>query len=114
VLTPYTGQLQKLQAKMCSDFEIVLSERDEDLLAKEGFIDEEVVLESEYSVNQLASRRKPLQRKKLSDLLRLSTADNFQGEEAKIIIISLVRSNKAQKVGFLKTTNRINVLLSRA
>jgi hypothetical protein len=114
VLTPYTGQLQKLRAKMRSDFEIVLSERDEDLLAKEGFIDEGVVPESEHSVNQLASSRKPLERKKLSDLLRLSTADNFQGEEAKIIIISLVRSNNAQKVGFLKTTNRINVLLSRA
>lgn len=37
VLTPYTGQLQKLRAKMRSDFEIVLSERDEDLLTKEGF-----------------------------------------------------------------------------
>lgn len=40
--------------------------------------------------------------------------DNFQGEEAKIVIVSLVRSNKEKKVGFLKTTNRINVLLSRA
>jgi hypothetical protein len=33
-LTPYTGQLQKLHAKMRSEFGIVLSEHDEDLLAK--------------------------------------------------------------------------------
>lgn len=38
-------------------------------------------------------------------------SDNFQGEEAKIVIISFVRSNRERKVGFLKTTNRINVLL---
>jgi len=99
---------------MRSDFEIVLSEQDEDLLAKEGFIDKGVVPESEHSVNQLASSRKPLERKKLFNLLCLLTADNFQGKEAKIIIISLVQSNKAQKVGFLKTTNCINVLLSCA
>lgn len=40
--------------------------------------------------------------------------DNFQGEEAKVIVVSLVRSNKDQKIGFLSTENRINVLLSRA
>src|SRR5258708_2330707 len=47
-------------------------------------------------------------------MLRIATVDNFQGEEAKVIIVSLVRSNKEKKVGFLRTTNRINVLLSRA
>ena len=36
---------------MRSDFEIVLSERDEDLLAKEGFNDEGAVLGSEHAVN---------------------------------------------------------------
>lgn len=51
---------------------------------------------------------------RLSELLRIATIDNFQGEEAKLIIVSLVRSNIERKVGFLRTTNRINVLLSRA
>ncbi|KAH8743190.1 hypothetical protein BGZ57DRAFT_981182 [Hyaloscypha finlandica] len=46
VLTPYTRQLQKLRAKMRNEFEIVLSERDQEILAKDGFIDEEVVGES--------------------------------------------------------------------
>ena len=110
VLTPYTGQLQKLRTKMRNEFEIVLSERDEEVLAKDGFIDEEVLGESEQSEYE----KRPLERKKLDDLLRIATVDNFQGEEAKIIIISLVRSNNEKRVGFLKTTNRINVLLSRA
>ncbi|KAH4209175.1 hypothetical protein HBI81_042970 [Parastagonospora nodorum] len=113
VLTPYTGQLQKLRAAMRNDFEIVLSERDEEALEKDGFTisntpqDQRVAAAAEQG-------RKPLQKKQLSDLLRIATVDNFQGEEAKVVIISLVRSNKAQKVGFLKTSNRINVLLSRA
>ena len=114
VLTPYGGQLQKLRAKMRSDFEIVLSERDQETLAKEGFDLETPSPDEEQSADQSGVSRKPLQKKKLSDLLRIATVDNFQGEEAKIVIISLVRSNNAQKVGFLKTTNRINVLLSRA
>lgn len=37
--------------------------------------------------------------------------DNFQGEEAKVVIVSLVRSNENGNVGFLKASNRINVLL---
>ena len=44
--------------------------------------------------------------------------DNFQGEEASIVIISLVRNSGNEddrgSIGFLKSTNRSNVLLSRA
>ena len=50
----------------------------------------------------------------ISSLFSIATVDNFQGEEAKVVIVSLVRSNKEKNVGFLRTTNRINVLLSRA
>ena len=55
-----------------------------------------------------------LQRTSLSQALRISTIDNFQGEEAKVVVISLVRSNDENKCGFLNNSNRINVLLSRA
>jgi hypothetical protein len=112
VLTPYTGQLQKLRAKMRNDFEIVLSDRDEETLARDGFSEEKTPLEEDDQTIS-ANKRKPLEKKKLSELLRIATVDNFQGEESKIIIVSLVRSNKRKKVGFLKTKNRINVLLSR-
>ena len=46
--------------------------------------------------------------------LRISTVDNFQGEENDIILLSLVRCNKNGIVGFLKVDNRICVALSRA
>ncbi|XP_069114828.1 NFX1-type zinc finger-containing protein 1-like [Argopecten irradians] len=45
---------------------------------------------------------------------RITTVDNFQGEENKIIILSLVRCNSKGTIGFLKESNRICVALSRA
>lgn len=109
VLTPYTGQLQKLRHKMRNDFEVVLSDRDQETLRRDGFETEEIDLQS-----QVPSGYTPLAKKQMSELLRMATVDNFQGEEAKVVIVSLVRSNKEKKVGFLRTSNRINVLLSRA
>ncbi|KAI9801196.1 MAG: hypothetical protein M1825_003470 [Sarcosagium campestre] len=109
VLTPYVGQLQKLRAVMREKFEIVVSERDQEALYTAGLEDDS----SPQTDSSRASHHK-LEKKQFTDLLRVATVDNFQGEEAKIVIISLVRSNNQRNVGFLKTTNRINVLLSRA
>ncbi|KIW22051.1 uncharacterized protein PV07_12556 [Cladophialophora immunda] len=115
VLTPYTGQLQKLRSALRADFEIVLSDRDQDALEKDGFgLGATGPGETGRDDQSGQQRKAPLEKKKLSELLRVATVDNFQGEEAKVIIVSLVRSNNANKVGFLRTTNRINVLLSRA
>lgn len=114
VLTPYTGQLQRLREKMRNDFEVVLSERDQEILTKEGFNLEGAHSESDETSGQVNPGFKPFQKKKMTELLRVATVDNFQGEEAKVVIVSLVRSNKKKKVGFLRTTNRIDVLLSRA
>ncbi len=100
ILTPYASQMQKLRAALSADFEIVLGDRDEDELERNGLSDDEFTM--------------PLRKKQLIDTLRLATVDNFQGEEAKVVIVSLVRSNPKRNVGFLKTPNRINVLLSRA
>ena len=50
----------------------------------------------------------------IGNMLKLATIDNFQGEESKVVILSTVRSNTQNKVGFLKTPNRINVGCSRA
>ncbi|WAR28363.1 ZNFX1-like protein [Mya arenaria] len=46
--------------------------------------------------------------------VRLTVVDNYQGEENDIIILSLVRSSSENRIGFLKTENRICVALSRA
>ena len=114
VLTPYTGQLQKLRSAMRNDFEIVLSDRDQEALDKDGFTEGDASPQHEVAELHSTHRKTVLEKKTLSDLLRIATVDNFQGEEAKVIIVSLVRSNNEKRVGFLRTTNRINVLLSRA
>jgi superfamily I DNA and/or RNA helicase len=46
--------------------------------------------------------------------VRFVNVDNYQGEENDIIILSLVRSNDSGQIGFLKTSNRVCVALSRA
>mgnify|MGYP003918237553 FL=1 len=46
--------------------------------------------------------------------VRVDTIDSFQGQEADVVYISLVRSNDRQEVGFLKDYRRMNVALTRA
>ncbi|ODM89372.1 NFX1-type zinc finger-containing protein 1 [Orchesella cincta] len=46
--------------------------------------------------------------------VRITCVDNYQGEENDIILLSLVRSNKEDKIGFVGIDNRICVALSRA
>lgn len=48
--TPYNGQLQKIRAKMRNDFEIVLSERDQETLTKDGYIGDDVNSEDDDAV----------------------------------------------------------------
>ncbi|KAI9777061.1 MAG: hypothetical protein M1839_009112 [Geoglossum umbratile] len=45
---------------------------------------------------------------------KVATVDSYQGEENKIILLSLVRSNSWDEIGFLSNANRICVALSRA
>lgn len=44
----------------------------------------------------------------------IAVVDNYQGEENDIILLSLVRSNEAGNIGYLRLHNRICVALSRA
>jgi superfamily I DNA and/or RNA helicase len=67
ILTPYTGQLQKLRSKLRNEFEIVLSERDQEMLQKEGFVGGET---EEPQSNNIFFTGKPLQKKQMSYLLR--------------------------------------------
>ncbi|KAJ8974613.1 hypothetical protein NQ317_019358 [Molorchus minor] len=46
--------------------------------------------------------------------INITSVDNFQGEENKIILLSLVRNNQQSKIGFLAMENRVCVALSRA
>ena len=111
VISPYVGQLRKLRNELRNTFSVQLSEKDQD----------EVDAIDEPNVNE--NSRPSIERRDLSQSVRIATVfvievlkltaqvDNFQGEEAKVVVISLVRSNENGQVGFLKTPNRINVLL---
>ncbi|MFT3912354.1 MAG: AAA domain-containing protein [Ferruginibacter sp.] len=46
--------------------------------------------------------------------MRISTIDSFQGQEKETIILSLVRSNDENDIGFLKDYRRMNVAITRA
>ena len=66
-----------------------------------------------FYVGQVLAIKKQL--KKLSiDNIRVSSVDNYQGEECDIVLLSLVRSNKKDDIGFLKYFNRVCVAFSRA
>ena len=46
--------------------------------------------------------------------LEVNTIDSFQGQEADVVYISLVRSNAEGEIGFLKDYRRMNVAMTRA
>ncbi|MBD5280422.1 MAG: AAA family ATPase [Bacteroides sp.] len=47
-------------------------------------------------------------------LISVNTVDGFQGQERDVIVISLVRSNEAGNIGFLRDLRRMNVAMTRA
>ena len=69
VLTPYTGQVVQLRDFLRNDFEIVLSERDHDILAQEGLTGDVDASENQHTSDGVEVVQ-TVERKKLSDLLR--------------------------------------------
>lgn len=83
-------------------------------LLKQGYRPREITIIAAYGgQKELFETTIENQYKLLSKIL-VTTIDGFQGEENKIILLSLVRSNIQNKIGFLKTPNRVCVALSRA
>ncbi|KAK4872847.1 hypothetical protein RN001_014876 [Aquatica leii] len=83
-------------------------------LIQNGYKSEDITIIGAYSAQMFALWK---EQRKCSDLLegvRITVLDNYQGEENKIILLSLVRNNKEGKIGFLKIENRVCVALSRA
>ncbi len=52
-------------------------------------------------------------KRKIRDV-EIHTVDGFQGREKEVIILSLVRSNPDQEIGFLSDLRRLNVAITRA
>ena len=102
ILTPYNEQLAAFTNRFKGMCSLWLSDKDREFLIDEGLMDSEAISSGTKTNVQI------------SKVLKLATIDNFQGEESRVIILSTVRSNLEQRVGFMKTSNRINVGCSRA
>lgn len=95
ILTPYLGQLSLLRNKLSRDHDPILNDLDSHDLVQAG-----VLPAASAEIN-----KKPI---------RLSTIDNYQGEESDIVVASLTRSNEDGDIGFMSAPERLNVLVSRA
>ena len=81
-------------------------------LLKQQYSPSEITILTTYSAQMFLLRRLMAQEEFVG--VSITVVDNYQGEENEIVLLSLVRSNIENNIGFLKTENRINVALSRA
>ncbi|KAK8013231.1 hypothetical protein PG991_009502 [Apiospora marii] len=95
VLTPYLGQLRLLREALQNENDPVLNDLDSGELLRAGMISQ--------AASKVGKRE-----------IRLSTIDNYQGEESDIVIASLTRGNEQGDIGFMSSPERLNVLISRA
>ncbi|KAH6914275.1 hypothetical protein BKA70DRAFT_1558250 [Coprinopsis sp. MPI-PUGE-AT-0042] len=115
VLCAYLGQLAKVRDALRDKVAIVIDERDQADLA---------MREDDAEDGSEGPEGPQIEHVKVSQRVRLRTVDNYQGEESKIVILSLVRNVGSPEtqiagghrptIGFLKSENRTNVALSRA
>ena len=82
------------------------------LLKQRQFKPEQITILTMY-LGQVSEINKQMKRFGV-EKVKCMTVDNYQGEENEIIILSLVRSNHENKIGFLNVKNRACVALSRA
>ncbi|KAJ2400383.1 hypothetical protein GGI23_002066 [Coemansia sp. RSA 2559] len=82
----------------------------DDLIAA-GVLPEEIAVISPY--NAQVRLLKSLIREK-HPAVEIGSVDGFQGREKEAVVLSLVRSNPDQEIGFLSDYRRINVAVTRA
>ena len=126
VLTPYLGQLQELRTALSADWKVLVDQLDLDQLDNAGLDSTNAnVSTTTASANTNAKNKTKRAARTTTSKntapprnndkgVRVATIDNFQGEEADVVIVSLVRCNATNTIGFLAQPGRVNVLLSRA
>ncbi|KAJ7188061.1 hypothetical protein C8R46DRAFT_1053533 [Mycena filopes] len=114
VLCAYLGQLARVRDALRDEVAVIIDGRDKDNLAEQEEDIEDRT--DQFQIEQIEVTKR----------VRLRTIDNYQGEEAKIVILSTVRnagskddfdaehSYRRPTIGFLASENRTNVALSRA
>ncbi|KAJ7045696.1 hypothetical protein C8F04DRAFT_1065834 [Mycena alexandri] len=116
VLCAYLGQLARVRDALRNEVAVIIDGRDKENLAEQ----EEEIIEDRPDQSQV-------EQVQVTKRVRLRTVDNYQGEEAKIVILSTVRNAGSKNgdldstpsygrptIGFLVSENRTNVALSRA
>ncbi|XP_064550854.1 NFX1-type zinc finger-containing protein 1-like [Drosophila montana] len=99
---------------LCNDWETQkVSEIVSHLIDVGGYKGKEIVVLSPYTMQVESIKKRLSKRKHLKDV-GITTVDSFQGLEADIVVLSLVRSNTHGNIGFLSEQNRICVAMSRA
>ncbi|KAF5297413.1 hypothetical protein FQR65_LT01344 [Abscondita terminalis] len=83
-------------------------------LIQNGYKPEDVTILAAYSGQMFTLWKEQKKCFELLNGVRITVLDNYQGEESKIILLSLVRNNQHGNIGFLKIENRVCVALSRA
>ena len=81
-------------------------------LIRQEYHPEQITVLCAYT-GQLFEVRKHMPRNEF-DGVKVRTLDNYQGEENDIVLLTLVRSNTAKRIGFLRAEHRVCVALSRA
>jgi superfamily I DNA and/or RNA helicase len=115
ILTPYLGQVVYIRNFMKESSTLQTKLNPMDCAELMIFDDDICYLPEEFydfpAMKESSCKKNGNQRK---NSIRVSTIDNFQGEQSRIIIVSLVRSNVHGNIGFMKIPERVNVLMSRA
>eukprot|EP01097_Dermamoeba_algensis_P010105 TRINITY_DN732_c0_g1_i1.p1 TRINITY_DN732_c0_g1~~TRINITY_DN732_c0_g1_i1.p1 ORF type:complete len:617 (-),score=149.90 TRINITY_DN732_c0_g1_i1:457-2181(-) len=82
-------------------------------LVMQGYDGHSITVLTPY-FGQVRQLRQEFRKESMLENIRITSVDNYQGEECDIILLSLVRSNQAGEIGFLRINNRVCVALSRA
>ncbi|GAB7357601.1 hypothetical protein MBLNU459_g0105t2 [Dothideomycetes sp. NU459] len=85
-------------------------------LVQNGTLPEQIVILTFYNGQRKVLSRRLSEQPYLFNRpgIQVKTVDSFQGEEADVVLLSLVRNNSEGKVGFAGMSNRICVAMSRA
>ncbi|KAI5954459.1 hypothetical protein KGF54_002234 [Candida jiufengensis] len=98
IITPYSGQRDLISSVLVKD-DIINPTQQE--------------LKIEIDIDDISNDSKPVNIHIVSGIM-IASIDAFQGREKNFMIMSCVRSNTKNNIGFLKDERRLNVALTRA
>lgn len=98
VITPYRGQRDLISSTLVKN-ELINPEKEE--------------VHVEIDRDDFFNESKPITIHTVSDIM-IASIDAFQGREKDFLVMSCVRSNLDNKIGFLNDARRMNVALTRA